>query len=367
MIKKLKKPIQAVLGNKIVRTSLVSINKANTKVFSSTYLLSVPYHWFGFFNFMREQRAVLCGKYHYYRNLSLKRANRVELRRNIHRLEKGLTMQPMRKVFAQNYIIETVESYKEAIKQHEADPTSLDQSELEWAHTVLADFFNATESVGNSKKAQVLFEPLSNFQPGENDKKPFERKNNIGLPTYEQLLNLSLYRRSVRWFEQKPVERECIDNALRVARQSPTACNRLPYVFKIFDDPALVKKVANIPFGTEGYADNIPVIVVLIGKLDSFFSARDRHAIYIDSSLAAMGFTYALEAQGLASCMINWPDFEPLEHKMQKMLDLEYSDRVIMLIAIGYPDKKAKVPYSQKKSLDTIRTYNFEGGKTLRT
>jgi len=359
-MKKLKVIVQSVLGNAFVRRVLVSFSKLNTMVFSSTYLLSVPYHWITFLNFMREQRAVLYGKKKYYQVLSRQnRRTRVELRRNIHRLEKALIMQPLREVFAKNYILETVESYAHATKQYKDNANGMDKDELIWANNVLADYFSKVKHVGQIAKAKEVFERID-FLPDGLERKPYERKKIGKLPSYGELLNLSMYRRSVRWFEQKPVPRQMIDDALLVARQSPTACNRLPYEFKIFDDPELVKKVSNTPFGTSGYADNIPTIAVLVGKLDSYFSARDRHAIYVDSSLAAMGFVYGLEAQGIASCMINWPDFEPLEMKMQKMLGLEYSDRVIMLIAMGYPDKDGKVPFSQKKSLDTIRTYNFE-------
>lgn len=359
-MKKLKVLVQRVLGNSFVRRTLKNFNKINAAVFSSTYLLSVPYHWFAFVNFMREQRAVLAGKKKYYQNLDKRNRNtRVELRRNVHRIEKGLIMQPQRRVFAQNYILETVESYTKAASQYVGTPSSMDRDEISWAHDVLQSFFDSTDHTGNIAKAKKIFDE-SDFSAEKTEKKPFRRQKQGKIPTYDELLNLSMYRRSVRWFEQKPVPREIIDNALLVARQSPTACNRLPYEFKVFDDPELVKKVANTPFGTGGYADNIPTIAVLVGKLDSYFSARDRHAIYVDSSLAAMGFVYALETQGVASCMINWPDFEPLELKMQKMLGLEFSDRVIMLIAIGYPDPEGKVPYSQKKELGTMRSYNFE-------
>src|SRR5690606_11957944 len=118
------------------------------------------------------------------------------------------------------------------------------------------------------------------------------------------------------------VPRELIDKALLIGRQGPSACNRLPHEFKVVDDPKLVKQVARIPFGTGGYGDNIPTIIVVVGKQQNYFSARDRHLIYIDSSLATMGVILALEALGLSSTCINWPDFFPLETKMQKSLGL---------------------------------------------
>ncbi|MFO7903779.1 MAG: nitroreductase family protein [Pirellulaceae bacterium] len=361
-MKILKTIIQSLLGIEWIRRGLSAFSCVNATIFSSTYLLSIPYHWLAFLPFMREQRAVLDGKKRYHRNANAPQSNRVALRRNIHRLEKGLLMDPRRDVFAQEYILETTHAYRQAVEQRQQGECPVDEDELIWANNVLTEFFEVTQAVGNIASASHVFRQAGErFTPQETGRKPYIRPQDVNLPAYDDLLNLSMYRRSVRWFQPKIVEREFIEKALLVARQAPTACNRLPYTFRIFDEPALVKKVASIPFGTAGYAENIPVIAVLVGKLESYFSARDRHAIYVDASLAAMSFAFALEVQGLSTCMINWPEFEPLEQKMQRALSLNFSDRVVMLIAIGYADPARKVPYSQKKSLESIREYNFEG------
>lgn len=345
---------------KLIRKLHRKFNLYLSSIVSISYLTSVVYHWFAFVSFMREQRAVMTGKRNYFRNIYKKnRTTRVALRRNIHRLEKALIMKPRRKNFAQNFIMETVELYNESCDQWLEDKGSYDEGELIWANNVLREYFEAIkEYTPKITEAKEKFD-LQEFDPIKKDVHPYMRKKPENLPTYEQLLSLSQFRRSVRWFSKMKVSRKDIDDALLVARQSPTACNRLPYEFKIFDDPRLVEKVSSVPFGAGGYAHNIPSIAVVVGKLDSYFSSRDRHAIYVDSSLAAMGFIYALESKGIASCIINWPDFEPLERKMQKLLGLEFDERPIMLIAIGYADNNEMVPYSQKKSLENIRSYNM--------
>lgn len=358
MLKKLKEFVKIILAYRLVRSFRRTAGSYWHKLVSSTYLLSIPFSTLNPLTFMREQRAVRAGKAQYYRNITKQNSRTmVGLRRNIHRLEKALIMKPRRDTFAKDYIMETVEWYAAVTRKMSDSRATHDESELIWANNVLREYFDAVKPVGVIADAKQLF-ASTDYKPQVLDSKPFLRKKPKNLPTYEQLLSLSQYRRSVRWFKQKPVSRKLIDNALLVARQSPTACNRLPYEFRFFDDPRLVKEVANTPFGTGGYADNIPVIAVVVGKLDSYFSARDRHAIYTDSSLAIMSFVYGLEVQGVSSCLINWPDFEPLERKMQKLLDLRMDERPIMLIAIGYEDETAMVPRSTKKELDSLRSYN---------
>ena len=73
-----------------------------------------------------------------------------------------------------------------------------------------------------------------------------------------------------------------------------------------------------------------------------------------------MGFQFGLEVQGLSSCCINWPDIATKEKTVERVLGLNANQRVIMMIAFGYPDDQAMVPYSQKKPLDEIRSYQTD-------
>lgn len=362
MLKKLKNLAKDLLAIMWIRRIYETLNRGVLEVFASNRILATIYSIPGILTFNREQFAVLKGRRNYYGNLKRDRLTHVELRRNTHRLEKGMIMQPRRPIFAKDYIGETVDFYEQAIRQWNSNKESIDQTELEWAHDVLKRYFGLVET-GNKliDEASRRFEKtLGVYHPkNDKDKAPFARKNGTKSSiSYDDLLDLAMQRRSVRWFQQKKVPRELIDKALMVGRQAPTACNRLPYEFKIFDEPALVKKIAGIPFGTTGYSHQVPTIVVVVGKLSSYFSPRDRHAIYVDSSLAAMSFAFALETLGLSSSMINWPDFEPLEAKMQKTLALDASERVVMLIAVGYADPEGGIPFSQKKDLSVIRSYN---------
>ncbi len=362
MLKSLKRIVKQLLSIPAVRKVYIGVNRLTLNVAASSRVLATLYSFPAFLTFNREQYAVLKGRRNYYRNLEKQRNTHVELRRNIHRLEKGIIMQPRKDVFARDYIGETIEFYEAAAKQAVNDPQSLDETEMQWAHDVLARYFSIV-TTGDSyvDDARDRFESTrSIYDPkAQKEKAPFLRKERVkSSVTYEDMMDLAMQRRSIRWFKQKKVPRELIDKAILIGRQAPTACNRLPYEYRIFDEPELVKKVAGIPFGAAGYAHQIPTIIVVVGKLDSYFSPRDRHAIYIDASLAAMSFMYGLETLGLSSSVINWPDFEPLEMKMQKTLNLATSDRVVMMIAVGYADESGGIPFSQKKSLDVLRSYN---------
>lgn len=362
-MKRLKKIVQTILSVPAIRVILTRINLVLLRFGSLNRLTSLIYSFFFFFIFSREQYANVRGRYLYYRNLNRPLVTRSQLRRNVHRLEKGIIMRPRRDYFAADYIGETVDVYKKAIEQYLGGASPIDIEELMWAHHVLDEYFGIVKT-GQSKidKARKRFVGIGfNPEPHPDNTRrvPYasEQRKEAGI-SYEDFLAMCMYRRSVRWYLPKKVPREKVDKALLAARQSPSACNRLPYEFRIFDEPELVKRAADLPMGAAGYSHNIPMIAVVVGKLEYYFSPRDRHAIYIDSALAAMPFMLALQTQGISSSVINWPDFEPLEIKMQRLLKLDTSERPIMLIAIGYADPKGQIPYSQKKELNTIRSYN---------
>lgn len=364
MLNQLKHLAKRLLAVAWIRKSFEATMRGVAELFGAHRLLSIPYSLFTFPTFNREQFAVLRGRRDYYRNLSRQRKSHTELRRNVHRLEKGISMQPRRAVFALDYLEETIEFYERATLTSGGATTPIDKDELSWAHDVISEYFSLVDA--NSPvvaRASARFAATRTvFNPEQINRKPYMRQDSVrSQARYDDLLDLAMQRRSVRWFKQQPVPRELIDQALLVGRQGPTACNRLPYEFRIFDDPEMVKKVAAIPFGSAGYAHQIPTVIVVVGRLNHYFSPRDRHVIYVDSSLAAMGFMLALETLGLSSSVINWPDFEPLEAKMQRTLNLDFDERVIMLIAVGYADPRGLIPYSEKKSLDTLRRYNDLG------
>ncbi|UOE44303.1 nitroreductase family protein [Agromyces larvae] len=151
--------------------------------------------------------------------------------------------------------------------------------------------------------------------------------------------------------------RSIVERAVEIALESPTACNRQPYEFYLVDEPSLVPKVAAVPMGTAGYVHGLTALAVIVGDLSAFADERDRHLIYIDGSLAAMSFILALEAPGVSTLCINWPDIRSREQAMAQLLRLEQHQRIVMLVAYGFADEQARVPFSQKKPVGMAHTF----------
>jgi nitroreductase len=279
------------------------------------------------------------------------------LSRNIHRLEKGMIMRPRRTHFAREYINEAVSTYGKCVTESDA-PRKDDQ--LDWATDVLQKYFDEIEPGNkNIESARDLFLSVRPIARHELPKVPYPRSllANHSV-SYESFYRLCGQRRSVRWYLDKKVDRVLLDKAVEAASLAPSACNRQPFQFRFYDERSLVEKILKTPMGTSGFAENIPTVVVVVGQLRAFHSERDRHLIYIDSALATMSFVLAAETLGLSTCVINWPEIPARENMIRELIDLDSDERIINLISVGWADPEGGVPYSQKKPLDSIRSYN---------
>jgi nitroreductase len=312
-------------------------------------------------DFSREHQKVLNGKYIHLSALQDKRPNAFHLRRQVHRLEKGLTMKNRREVFGLDYIFNTSDNYRILSNSAEND-SEIDEGLLLWSASVLKTYFNVVKEVPEVTRAKKVFESVQHkigVKEVPTDFIPYKRSAGAkaGIQ-FEDFYTLTKQRRSVRWYLDKPVPRELINKACLAATQSPSACNRQPFEFRIFDEPELKNKIGSIPMGIQQNYKNIPVFVVVIGRLSAYMSERDRHVIYIDGGLASMSFMLALETLGLSSVPINWPDIEYQEKKMESLIPMAADERPIMMIGLGYADPEGGIPFSQKKSPAQLLIFN---------
>ncbi|MGG7566785.1 nitroreductase family protein [Rhodovulum sp. DZ06] len=313
--------------------------------------------------YLGEIRAVLAGRVMHQANRDGKEATHYHLRRAIHRLEKGLSMPGRRAVFGLDYIEETAAAYAAAARG------GVDAEELRWAHDVMAAYFDAVGEDPAIARAEAAFRaappppagpaPALHPWPGDGPRLPFPRPAPGAPPVGPgALAALARRRRSVRWFRPDPPPRAQIDAALDIARLSPSACNRQPLQFRVFDSPARAQRIAALAGGAGGFTEGMPCIVALVGRMRAYPHARDRRLIYVDGGLAAMSFMYALETVGLASCPINWPDVPKQERRMRAEIGLAPDERVVMLIAVGLPLEGGMIPSSAKVSMDLWRSYD---------
>ena len=318
--------------------------------------------YYAFFNphFRREMHATAAGRQHYRLHEESSTIATVIIRRNIHRVEKGLSMVPRKLLFALDYIDETLTALANLLQDEQPDLIL-----LKYAHDVLESYFAVTAWPEGATQPATYHQLSAQIKPklasGCQQQRlaapaPYQQRPRAAI-SYDELLRLCQQRCSVRTFLPKPVPKAILEQAVAAASQAPSACNRQPFRYVAALEQPVLNKLANLPMGTAGYADGLPCVLAVVGDLSAYPFERDRHVIYIDASLANMQLMLALETLGLASCSINWPDIENYEIKIAKLLKLQQFERVVMLIAVGYPDPDALIPHSEKKTPAGLLSY----------
>lgn len=295
--------------------------------------------------FAAEMEAVRAGKSAYKAHLQSGVSHSPLLRRNIHRLEKGLCFPDGKRTFAEKYITETVTAFSVALKADTHDPL-----ELQWAKDVLTRYFDRVEKTAPIiADAYALFLSGHDAYTGSSSPFPFKQIKPVEGINGESFLRLCQNRVSCRWFTDRKLSRLQIEQAVKSASQAASACNRQPFQFLLIENAELKKQVVNLPFGTAGFGEDLPHLMMVLGDLSNFALERDRHLIYIDSALATAQLMLSFTAQGFASVPINWPDVEENHTAARKLLGLENYHVPIMLVGFGCPDPEAMIPFSQKK------------------
>jgi nitroreductase len=177
-------------------------------------------------------------------------------------------------------------------------------------------------------------------------------------------LALCRSRRSVRRFSRQPVEKEKLELCLEAARLAPSAENKQPWRFVVFDDPAEKARLAEVAFrGIYSYSARFgeaPVLVCLLIKEDLLVNkvARIAQGIpyqFVDAGIAGEHFVLAAAEQGLGTCWIGWFDTGGITRHL-KLRGRGY--RPVALLAVGYHEDPTPKPERPRRALADISTWN---------
>lgn len=294
-----------------------------------------------------EYGRLLCGNEIYKKNTK-KKSNEYYLRRQLHRIEKGLLNENKRAEFGLDYILNAVEIFENILSQ------GANRNFINYGYRVLADYFAHTQSSNiDYCLAKLKFEK---FKKNNLSSRLIQNYKNThsGLSSFAKLVKS---RKSVRHFKDKAVHNKVIENAITLAGYSPTGCNRQPFRFIVIKDEALVKEFSKLPPGGEGNAFGAPVLVFVIGDFSAFPDTSSSHEAYVDAALASMTLVYEFENNGVSTCFMNWPHNYKLNKKAFKRLNLKQYEIIVTSIAVGYAADNAVYACSKRRDVKEILTY----------
>jgi nitroreductase len=146
-------------------------------------------------------------------------------------------------------------------------------------------------------------------------------------------------RRSIRTYEDKPVEKEKIEKLLRAAMQAPSAANQQPWEFIVVEDKEKLEILSNASPYSKMVA-NSAVTVVLLSRYEGVAFPP-----CVPQDMGAAAENLLLEAVQLELGAV-WIGIAPVQERMnyiKDMFGLPEGIEPFALIPVGYPDGNKNV------------------------
>lgn len=161
-------------------------------------------------------------------------------------------------------------------------------------------------------------------------------------------------RRSVRAFDAaQPVSRETVRNAVALAINTPSVCNRQAWRVHVFygDEAQSILKHHN---GSRAFAADIPAVAIVTSDNRLFSGSGERNQRWIDGGLFAMSLVWALHGLGMATCMLNWSRINSASDSLRRTASLDDAEEIIVLVGLGHPKENYRVARSSRRQTDSV-------------
>ena len=160
-------------------------------------------------------------------------------------------------------------------------------------------------------------------------------------------MNSIFHRISVRKYQDKPVEKEKIEQILRAAMQAPSATNQQPWEFYVVTDKKKLEELSCVhPYA--GMTKDAPAAIVPAYRSD----CRLPSFAQIDMSICLENLWLETDAQGLGGV---WLGIAPAEERMkqvERILDMPENLRAFAIFPFGYPAEER--PQQDRYDADRI-------------
>jgi nitroreductase len=157
-------------------------------------------------------------------------------------------------------------------------------------------------------------------------------------------------RRSIRCYQDKPVEERKLQQVLEAGLLAPSSANRQEWRFVVVRDEQIRIKLMSAA-KNQPFVGQTPVVIACCAETDEHVMTCGQMCYPIDVAIAVDHMTLAAWELGLGTCWIGAFD----AGRVRDILSIPDNVPVVELLALGYP---AEVPQpTSRLSLDQIVHY----------
>jgi nitroreductase len=165
-------------------------------------------------------------------------------------------------------------------------------------------------------------------------------------------------RRSVRSYEDRPVDDAKLAAVLEAGRLAPSAKNMQESRFVVVRDAATRQKLMAAAKG-QSFVGEAPVVIACCAETDNHVMSCGQLAYPIDVAIAVDHMTLKAVEEGLGTCWIG----AFYEDKAKAALGIPEKIRVVALLTLGYPKYAEPARPKGRLALDDIVHWEKWSGK----
>jgi len=163
-----------------------------------------------------------------------------------------------------------------------------------------------------------------------------------------EIMDVIFSRRSVRKYEDRPLEKEKITLLLQAAMAAPSACNNQPWEFVAVTDPEIMERFRKVmPYGKY----NAPAAIVVCEN-PSIGKRRGCERFWVqDCSAAVENILIAAAGMGLGTVWLGVYPITLLGKAVAGVVGLPKDIRPLAVIYVGYPAEQpeARTQYEEQR------------------
>lgn len=167
-------------------------------------------------------------------------------------------------------------------------------------------------------------------------------------------LNIILHRRSVRRYQDKPIEQEKLEQILQAALASPSSKHLNPWEFVVVTDRSILSQMASCrTYGSQMLKEATAGIVICVdaSKTDTW---------QCDGAIAAENMLLTASDLSLGACWVQVYNRDGAEDLVRQLCHIPQNLNVLCIISLGYPNEDKKPINPEHLQYDKIHYGQYE-------
>ncbi len=277
-----------------------------------------------------------------------------EIIRNVHSIEKGLSIQNPRPGFGLKKIREMftlVEKYLKCFGDEEIIYFVIDAVKEYLKKQQSMNFEN--EDILFIKQKLLEIQSIVGEHEGVYGGTLIYKKSDVNFKI-DDIENFFKTRHSIRDFSTAPIDEENLIKAIKLAQSSPSACNRQAVRVYSIKPNSYMNIIGNLD-GIGGFAESVERFLLITG-VQSAYRAGEKNQFVVSAAMFASYLSLSLHAYGIGACVIQRSLIEnKLFKKFKEVYNISEDEQVVVMLGVGKIKEETTVPVSRR--FDVCKIY----------